>query len=367
MFGVRRMMTTRLPASGARCSSASTSSTRPKCAWLPRMPSLLANALPLCCRYGDGYSEDVLGRALAACAAEFPRSSYYVATKASESHLSPALLRSAVQASLARLASPYIDLYQIHWHSRAAVRSQRYPERPLEEEVPLEETLLALQQLQREGLIKHIGVCNFGPEDLQHALHIGVPIVSNQICYNLLWRGCELSGLMSLCQDNQISVLAWSPLQQGLLTGKFSRADDVPSGRARTRLFSRGRAFQRHGEDGQEAEVFSAIAHLNDAVACYNSPAASRSATGASPCEETVTLATASLAWVLCHPAVACALVGARDASQVHIAVATAGRRSVYRPLLPCIPSSFTLSSSMAFMLDTDRGQRCICGVAHAA
>jgi hypothetical protein len=132
-------------------------------------------------------------------------------------------------------------------------------------------------------------------------------------------------------------------------------------------LFSRSRAFQRHGEDGQEAEVFSAIAHLNDAVACYNSPAASRSATGASPGEETVTLATASLAWVLCHPAVACALVGARDSSQVHMPAATAGRRSVYRPLLPCIPPSITLSSSTAFMLDTDRGQRCICGVAHAA
>lgn len=271
-------------------------------------------------RYGDGYSEDVLGRALEACAADFPRSSYFIASKVSESHLSPALLRTALEASLARLRTPYIDLYQIHWHSRAAVRSSKYPERPLAEEVPLRETLLMLQQLQQEGLIRHIGVCNFGPRDLQHALDTGVTIVSNQICYNLLWRGCELAGLLKMCQDNRISVLAWSPLQQGLLTGKFARADDVPSGRARTRLFSRDRPCQRHGEDGQEVEVFAAIAALQAAVSEHNTQHAlgaghldSSASTSIAP----VTLAAASLAWALKHPAVTCVLVGARDAAQV--------------------------------------------------
>ena len=274
------------------------------------------------CRYGDGYSEDVLGRALAACAHDFPRASYFIASKASESHLSPALIRSAVQASLARLRTPYIDLYQLHWHSRAAVRSDKYPDRPLAEEIPLENTLLALQELKREGLIRHIGVCNFGPKDLQHALGTGVSIVSNQICYNLLWRGCELSGLMQLCQDNQISVIAWSPLQQGVLTGKFASADDVPSGRARTRLFSRFRPFQRHDEDGQEDEMFTALAALKGAVLEHNSPNASEESpsstdTNPSTCQGQLTLSTASLAWVLRHPAVACALVGARAAAQV--------------------------------------------------
>lgn len=261
----------------------------------------------------------MLGRALEACAAHHPRSSYFIATKVSESRLSPALVRSALHASLQRLRSPYIDLYQIHWHSRAAVRSEKYPDRPLAEETPLQATLLELRELQREGLIRHIGVCNFGPEDLQQVLDSGVRIVSNQICYNLLWRCSELSGLMRMCQDNGISVLAWSPLQQGLLTGKFACADDVPSGRARTRLFSRARPFQRHGEDGQEAEVFSAIAALQAAVVECNASAGPPDSADAhsSACEGAVSLATASLAWVLSHPAVACALVGARDAPQI--------------------------------------------------
>lgn len=191
------------------------------------------------------------------------------------------------------------------------------------------ETLHALRQLQEEGLIRHIGVCNFGPEDLQKAINSGVRIVSNQICYNLLWRCSELSGLMRLCQDNRISVIAWSPLQQGLLTAKFACADDVPSGRARTRLFSRSRPFQRHDEEGQEAEAFAAIAALKVAVAEHNAStaqaaSAAAAAADAVSCEGDVTLATASIAWVLHHPAVACALVGCRDALQVECNVASA-------------------------------------------
>jgi len=173
----------------------------------------------------------------------------------SETHLSPPLLRSSLIASLARLRTSYIDLYQIHWPSRAAVRSQTYPDRPLVEEVALEATLLALQQLQQEGLIKHIGVCNFGPQDLLQALATGVTIASNQICYNLLWRGCELAGLLDTCKQNRISVLAWSPLQQGLLTGKFACASDVPGGRARTRLFARERPYQVRCEDVNVSNV----------------------------------------------------------------------------------------------------------------
>ena len=65
------------------------------------------------------------------------------------------------------------DLYQLHWASRAAVKTEKYPERPLPEEVPLEETLAALEECKAEGKIKHIGVCNFGVEDLKRALATG--------------------------------------------------------------------------------------------------------------------------------------------------------------------------------------------------
>lgn len=109
--------------------------------------------------------------------------------------------------------------------------------------------MAALDVLRKEGKIKHIGVCNFGCEDLAEALATGVPIVSNQICYSLLWRGIE-GGVVDLCRANNIGILPWGPLTQGLLAGKFASADDVPPGRARTRLFSNKRPQQRHGEAG---------------------------------------------------------------------------------------------------------------------
>lgn len=206
--------------------------------------------------YGDGYAEEVFGRALKKSG--YPRDKYYVATKVCETYLAPDQLEARVDASLARMQLDYIDLYQLHWHSRAALRTDKYPERPLEAEVPLKDTLLKLAELQKAGKIRHIGVCNFGVKDLTEALSTGVRIVSNQICYNLLWRGIEPE-VMPLCLKEDIAILPWSPIGQGLLAGKFQTADDVPPGRARSRLFSNKRPQQRHGEPGLEAEAFRCI------------------------------------------------------------------------------------------------------------
>ena len=93
-----------------------------------------------------------------------------------------------------------IACLQLHWASRAAVRTEKYPERPLDEEVALEDTLAELDRCRREGKIRHIGVCNFGVSDLKRALATGVPIVSNQICYNLLWRGIETEVSLSVTE-----------------------------------------------------------------------------------------------------------------------------------------------------------------------
>ena len=217
----------------------------------------------------------------------------------SESYLDPLQLVERLDRSLARLGTDYIDIYQIHWHSRAAVGNKQYPDRPLAAEVPLEETLRALDTLRKGGKIRHIGVCNFGVADLRAAIATGVPIVSNQVCYNLLWRGIETE-LVPLCIEHGISILPWSPLQQGILTGKFETADTVPEGRQRTRLFSGKRPFARHGEAGQEDMVFAALDKLRKIAATIDAP-----------------MATASLAWVLGRPAVACVLMGARNAEQV--------------------------------------------------
>lgn len=79
--------------------------------------------------YGGGYAEEVTGRALRASG--FPRGAYHIATKVSESNLAPALLREHCEASIARLGCGYIDLYQLHWKSEAALRTDKYPDRPL--------------------------------------------------------------------------------------------------------------------------------------------------------------------------------------------------------------------------------------------
>eukprot|EP01051_Picozoa_sp_SAG22_P003945 SAG22_NODE_202_length_15324_cov_7.802627_7_plen_356_part_00 len=206
--------------------------------------------------YGDGYAEEVLGRALRKSG--YARDQYIIATKVCETYLAPDQIEARIDASLKRMQLDYIDLYQLHWHSRAALRTEKYPERPLEAEIPLKDTLLKLAEMQKAGKIRHIGVCNFGVKDLTEALATGVPIVSNQICYNLLWRGIEPE-VVPLCTKENIAILPWSPMGQALLADKFKAADDVPPGRARSRLFSSARPQQRHGEPGLEKETFMCI------------------------------------------------------------------------------------------------------------
>lgn len=252
--------------------------------------------------YGDGYAEAVLGRALSAVATEYPRSSYYIFTKISEAFLEPSEIEAHLDASLARLQTDYIDLYQLHWHSRAAVRSEKYPGRRLAAEIPLDATLKELTRLRDLGKILHIGVCNFGPLDTAEAVASGV-VVSNQVCYNLAWRGVEET-VLPLCRDGSMGVLAWSPLLQGILSGKFATVTDVPGGRARTRLFSNAgptkRPFGRHGEAGHEEALFTALAQLR--------AVAERSGES---------LATLALAWVATRAGVTSILMGARNPAQV--------------------------------------------------
>ena len=228
--------------------------------------------------YGSGYSETILGRAL-----EERRSKAVVATKVSESNAAEADVMAACDRSLQRLKTDYIDLYQLHWPSR---------------EVPLEETIGALERLQQQGKVRTYGVCNFGPKDLDELLSVG-SIVSNQLPYNLLWRAIEVD-IIPKCTEHNIGVLCYSPLAQALLTGKHRSADDVPSGRARTKHFSGDRPDARHGEGGREAETFAAI-HELEAIA----EAAS------------VSMTDLAIQWLAHQPAVSSVLAGARRPSQI--------------------------------------------------
>ncbi|MCZ7542976.1 MAG: aldo/keto reductase [Anaerolineae bacterium] len=239
--------------------------------------------------YGDGASETLLGKALAG-----RRHGVVIATKVSDAHLHRDALLQACERSLKRLNTDYIDLYQIHWPNW---------------EVPLAETVEALDRLQQQGKVRAVGVSNFGVRDLTDLLALG-RCVTNQLPYSLLWRAIEFE-IRQKCIDNDVGILCYSPLSQGLLTGKFASADDVPETRARTRFFSSERRLTRHGEDGCEAETFAAVSAIRRICAAIGAP-----------------MEQVALAWLLRQPGVTAVLAGARtpdqirqnaDAAQLHL------------------------------------------------
>ncbi|MBD2167092.1 aldo/keto reductase [Calothrix membranacea FACHB-236] len=179
--------------------------------------------------YGDGHSERIVAEALSDV-----RSQVEYATKVFANHLKYDQVIAACERSLENLKTDYIDLYQIHWPSGAFNT----------EIVPIEETMNALNFLKEQGKIRAIGVSNFSREQLAQATQYG-RIDSLQPPYSLFWRPVEKE-LMPYCVEHQISILAYSPLAQGLLTGKFSPGHqfDPADNRAKNRLFQ-GENFER--------------------------------------------------------------------------------------------------------------------------
>jgi aryl-alcohol dehydrogenase-like predicted oxidoreductase len=230
----------------------------------------------------DSHSEEVLGRALAG-----HRSEAVIATKISPPHLVPGMVEETCDASLRRLQSDYIDLYQIHWPNH---------------DVPIEDSLAALLKLQDAGKIRSIGVCNFGIQDLSGALE-SAEIVTDQLPYNLLWRPIEVE-ISPKCLDNNVGLICYSPLAQGLLTGRYASPNDVPDGLSRSRLFSKDRPLAKHGENGCETETFDAIARVI-AVA---------DRLGEHP-------AKIALSWLRSRPGITALLVGARSPEELDLNV----------------------------------------------
>ena len=228
----------------------------------------------------DSHSEEVLGRALAG-----RRTEAVIATKISPPHLVPALVVDACDASLRRLQTDYIDLYQIHWPNH---------------DVPIEDSLESLTRLRDSGKIRSIGVSNFGVSDLSSALE-SADIVTDQLPYNLLWRPIEVE-ILPMCLDNDVGLICYSPLAQGLLTGRYASPDDVPDGLSRSRLFSNDRPLANHGESGCEAETFDAIAKV---IAIADSLSEHP--------------AMISLSWVRSRPGITALLVGARSPEELDL------------------------------------------------
>lgn len=228
--------------------------------------------------YGSGESEQLLGEALSD-----RRDQAIIATKISHGDCAPDDIVRSTEKSLRDLGSDHVDLMQIHWPNW---------------DIPFTDTFDALQRLREQGKIRYIGVSNFGPRDLTDALDLA-PIVSNQLAYSLLARSIEFE-VQPLCVEHGISILPYSPLAQGLLTGKFHRQEDVPDGRARTRHFPSSRAQTRHGEPGCPEATFAAIDRIRAVAERLNQP-----------------MAAVALSWLLHQPAVTSVLAGARRPDQV--------------------------------------------------
>ena len=224
--------------------------------------------------YGEGHSEQMVAEAVSDV-----RDKVEYATKVFANHLKYQEVIEACEGSLKNLKTDYIDLYQIHWPS-GAFNS---------EIVPIEETMNALNKLKEQGKIRAIGVSNFSRSQLEEAAKYG-RIDSLQPPYSLFWRKVE-SDAMPYCIENNISILAYSSLAQGLLTGKFDASHKFEEGdhRAKTQLFQ--------GENMKRAQ--QALDQLR--------PMAE---------EHQCSLAQLSLAWLIAQPQ-SNAIAGARIAEQV--------------------------------------------------
>jgi aryl-alcohol dehydrogenase-like predicted oxidoreductase len=237
--------------------------------------------------YGRGAAETFLGGALN----DRPRDSYVLATKLyfpmsdTDFGLSRAQVEKQLGASLKRLQTDYIDLYQCHRYDSGT---------------PLEETMEALTRAVESGKVRYIGFSEWPPEKIRESLDLSrtrgfAKFVSSQPQYSLVWRQPE-EEVIPLCADNGISQIVWSPLGQGVLTGKYDPDSPPPAG---TRATS--------------AEMGGFIERLMN-------PVLLRAVQRLKPIAEEagLTLAQLSLAWVLREPNVASAIIGASRPEQVH-------------------------------------------------
>ena len=239
--------------------------------------------------YADGAAETVLGEALQGQR----RESLEIFTKVywptgprghNDVGLSRKHIAESIDASLRRLRTDYVDLYQAH---------------RFDTETPLEETMQAFAQVVRQGKALYIGVSEWTADQIRqgHALarELGIQLISSQPQYSMLWRVIE-DEVVPTCRELGLSQIVWSPVAQGVLTGKYQPDQPPPAGSRATDDKGGARSIERF----MRPEVLSAVQGLR--------PIAD---------ELDVTMAQLALAWVLANDNVAAAIVGASRPEQV--------------------------------------------------
>lgn len=246
--------------------------------------------------YMAGEAEKVVGEALK----DMRRQDYVLATKCyfpmtegvNDRGLSRKHIYESCNASLKRLGVDYIDLYQCH----------RY-----DEDTPLEETLRALDDLVRWGKVLYIGVSQWSAAQITDAMRMAEAmgldgIVSNQPQYNIAQRSIEAE-VMPRCWDEGVGLIVYSPLAQGVLTGKYKPGAELPEGsRARDEKGYGGRFIKRLVEDEKLLARVQKLAPVAEELG--------------------VSMAQLSLAWILRRPEISSVIVGASKVSQIESNVA---------------------------------------------
>jgi aryl-alcohol dehydrogenase-like predicted oxidoreductase len=236
--------------------------------------------------YGRGAAETAWGEILS----KHPRESYILATKVNgqmsddpaDQGLAGAQIAKQVDASLARLQTDYVDLYQAH---------------RFDVDVPIEETIEALQLVVAQGKARYLGFSEWTPEQIQAAVDIAGPelFVSSQPQYSMLWHAPEAE-VFQICARNGISQIVWSPLAQGVLTGKYKPGKPLPEG---------SRASDENMNNAMH------LVMSDDALAAVQRLVPIAEGEG-------LTLPQLALAWVLRRSELASAIVGASRPEQVY-------------------------------------------------
>ncbi len=242
--------------------------------------------------YGRGASESLLGDVLQHRA----RDSYVLATKVyfpvegGDGGLSKVQIHKQIDASLKRLRTDYVDLYQCH----------RY-----DDETPIEETMHALTEVVRCGKARYLGFSEWTPQQIESAFAVtgAAKFVSSQPQYSLLWRTPERE-LFPFCTQKDLSQIVWSPLGQGVLTGKYLPGSKLPDD---TRAQNVSGGMEAFMQPWLQPQVLSAIQRLKGLAV-----------------EAQCTLSQLALAWVLRDPCVASAIVGASRPEQLDENIAAA-------------------------------------------
>ncbi|MEU4764543.1 aldo/keto reductase family protein [Actinosynnema sp. NPDC023794] len=246
--------------------------------------------------YANTKAESVLGRALTGRR----RESLEIFTKVfwptgpggpNDKGLGRKHIMESINGSLERLQTDYVDLYQAHRYDKS---------------VPLEETMLAFADVVRSGKALYIGVSEWNADQIARgaalARELNVPFISNQPQYSMLWRVIE-SQVVPTSEREGISQIVWSPIAQGVLTGKYLPGQPVPEG-SRATDENGSKFIQRFLRD----EVLTKVQQLK--------PLAD---------EAGLSLAQLAVAWTLQNPNVASAIIGASRPEQVHENVKAAG------------------------------------------